>query len=234
MKTGAGLGLAPVARWMNIAAPMALKAVTEKNFEQEVMASELPVLLEFGAEWCGPCKVVAPELEALARELEGKAKVVSVDIDKAPALAREMGVQSVPTFVVFHQGRPADGRVGALKKAQLREMIEPFLPRAAGALKPEEVAALLARREVSPVDTRELAAFARAHVPGAVHMPLEEIRTRLAELHMLPGAPVLYCRAGDKTKELARELAEQGVPVHFLDGGLLGWEASSLPIERPD
>lgn len=219
---------------MNIARPMALKAVTERDFEQEVLASELPVLLEFGAEWCGPCKVVAPELEALARELEGKAKVVSVDIDRSPMLAREMGVQSVPTFVVFHQGRPANGRVGALKKAQLREMIEPFLPRAAGALKPEEVGALLARRQVSAVDTREAAAFARAHLPGAVNMPIEEIRTRLAELHMLPGAPVLYCRSGDKTKELAAELAAQGMPVSFLDGGLLAWEAASLPVERPD
>ncbi len=213
---------------------MALKAVTERDFEQEVLASELPVLLEFGAEWCGPCKVVAPELEALARELEGKAKVVSVDIDRSPMLAREMGVQSVPTFVVFHQGRPANGRVGALKKAQLREMIEPFLPRAAGALKPEEVGALLARRQVSAVDTREAAAFARAHLPGAVNMPIEEIRTRLAELHMLPGAPVLYCRSGDKTKELVAELAAQGMPVSFLDGGLLTWEAASLPVERPD
>jgi len=213
---------------------MALPAVTEKNFEQEVLASELPVLLEFGAEWCGPCKVVAPELEALARELEGKAKVVSVDIDKSPLLAREMGVQSVPTFVVFHQGRPANGRVGALKKAQLREMIEPFLPRAAGALKPEEVGALLARRQVVPVDTREAAAYLRAHVPGAVNMPLEEVPNRLAELHMLPGAPVLYCRSGDKTKDLAAELAKQGVPVSFLEGGLLAWEASSLPVERPD
>ncbi len=213
---------------------MALKAVTERDFEQEVLASELPVLLEFGAEWCGPCKVVAPELEALARELEGKAKVVSVDIDRSPMLAREMGVQSVPTFVVFHQGRPANGRVGALKKAQLREMIEPFLPRAAGALKPEEVGALLARRQVSAVDTREAAAFARAHLPGAVNMPSEEIRPRLAELHLLPGAPVLYCRSGDKTKELAAELAAQGMPVSFLDGGLLAWEAASLPVERPD
>jgi thioredoxin 1/putative thioredoxin len=84
------------------------------------------------------------------------------------------------------------------------------------------------------VDTREAAAFRRAHLPGAVNMPLEEIRTRLAELHMLPGAPVLYCRSGDKTKDLAQELAGQGMPVSFLDGGLLAWEAASLPIERPD
>lgn len=209
-------------------------AVTEQNFEKEILRSELPVLVEFGAEWCGPCKTVAPELEALARELEGKAKVVSIDIDRAPMLAREMGVQSVPTFVVFDRGQPVNGKVGALRKAQLRELIEPLLPRAAGALKPEEVAALQKRGAVSLVDTREPAVFQRAHLAGAVNMPLDEIETRLAELHMLPSPPVVYCRSGDKTKELAAKLAEQGVPVAFLDGGVLGWEAAGLTLERPD
>lgn len=113
-------------------------------------------------------------------------------------------------------------------------MVEPFLPRAAGALKPMEVAELLRRGQVVLVDTREAPVFARAHLPGAVNMPLDEIKGRLAELHMLPGAPVLYCRAGDKTRDVAAELAEQGVPVSFLDGGVLDWEASGLPIERPD
>jgi thioredoxin 1/putative thioredoxin len=213
---------------------MALQSVNEQTFEREVMMSELPVLLEFGAEWCGPCKVVAPELEALQKELEGKAKIVTVDIDRSPLLAREMGVQSVPTFVVFHQGRPVGGRVGALKRTDLKQMLEPFLPRAAGALRPEEVAVLLQRGQVALVDTREAPVFARAHLPGAVNIPLEDINTRLAELHMLPGAPVLYCRSGDKTRELAATLAKEGMPVSFLDGGILGWEAANLPVERPD
>ena len=63
-------------------------------------------------------------------------------------------------------------------------------------------------------------------------MPIEEIELRLAELHMLQQQPVLYCRGGDKTKELAAKLAEQGLPVAFLEGGLLAWEAEGLPIER--
>jgi thioredoxin 1/putative thioredoxin len=219
---------------MNIARPMAVQTVTEQSFEKEVLMSELPVLLELGAEWCGPCKVVAPELDALSRELEGKARVLSMDIDRSPNLARELGVRSVPTFFVFHQGRPAGGRVGAMKKAELRKMLEPFLPRAAGALRPEEVAALLSRRQVALVDTREPAVYARAHLPGAVNMPLEEIGSRLAELHMLPAAPVIYCRTGEKTRELAASLAARGVPVSFLEGGVLGWEAAGLAVERPD
>jgi thioredoxin len=213
---------------------MPLTPVTEQNFEREVLMSELPVLLEFGAEWCGPCKVVAPELEALASELDGKAKIVSVDIDKSPLLARELGVQSVPTFVVFHQGRPVGGRVGALRRPQLREMLEPVLPRAAGALKPQEVFALAKQGRVSLVDTRDEPVFRRSRIPGAVNIPLGEIESRLAELHMLPSPPVLYCRAGDKTKDIAARLAEQGMPVAFLEGGVLGWEASGFDLERPD
>ena len=69
------------------------------------------------------------------------------------------------------------------------------------------------------------AAFARAHLPGAAHMALEEIEGRLAELHMFQARPVLYCRSGDKTKELAGRLNEQGLPVAFLEGGILGWES---------
>jgi len=222
---------------MTILAPSnmaALPVVTERTFEQEVLTSELPVLLEFSAEWCGPCKQMAPDLLALARELEGKAKVVTLDIDKSPNIPRQMGVQSVPTFVVFHGGRPVGGKVGAMRKAELRALLEPYLPRAEGAIRPEELVQLLQAGRVSVVDTREAAVFKRAHLPGAINMPIEEIETRLAELHMLPAPPVLYCRSGDRTKDLAVKLAEQGVQCAFLEGGVLGWEASGLKLERPD
>jgi thioredoxin 1 len=210
----------------------ALPIVTERTFEQEVLTSELPVLLEFSAEWCGPCKQMAPDLLALARELEGKAKVVTLDIDKSPNIPRQMGVQSVPTFVVFHGGRPVGGKVGAMRKAELRALLEPYLPRAEGAIRPEELVQLLQAGRVSVVDTREAPVFNRAHLPSAINLPLEEIETRLAELHMLPAPPVLYCRSGDRTKDLAAKLAEQGIACAFLEGGVLGWEASGLKLER--
>lgn len=212
---------------------MALPQVTEADFEREVIQSELPVLVEFGAEWCGPCKTVAPELQALAQELQGKAKVVTVDIDRSPFLSRQLGVQSVPTFVVFVQGRPVGGRVGAMRKAELKGMIEAYLPRPEGMIKPEEAVQLLKAGRVTLVDTREEAVYRRAHLPGAINMPLDGIESRLAELHMLPATPILYCRSGEQTKELAAKLAEQGVDVAFLEGGILGWEGAGLPVERP-
>jgi thioredoxin 1/putative thioredoxin len=207
--------------------------VTERDFERVVIRSELPVLIEFGAEWCGPCKQIKPDVESFAREMQGKLKVVYVDIDKAPTLARELRIQSVPTFMLFVEQRIADAQVGAMGKKQLQRMVEPFLPRAAGALKPAELAQLLREGAVVPVDTREAAAYARAHLPRAVNIPIDQIEGRLAELHMLAGRPVVYCRAGDKTKDLATTLADQGIPVAFLEGGMLGWESEGLPVERP-
>ncbi len=207
--------------------------VTEREFEAQVLNSELPVLIEFTADWCAPCKQIAPEVEAFAREMEGKCKVVKVDIDRSPAIAQQLRIQSVPTFMVVAEGRIADGVVGAIKKKKMLELVEPFLPRPAGALKAVEVAHLLKEGQVSLVDTRDASAFGRAHLPHATSLPLEEIESRLAELHMLPAQPVLYCRSGDKKKDMAAKLAEQGVPVAFLEGGILAWEADGLPVERP-
>jgi thioredoxin 1/putative thioredoxin len=207
--------------------------VTERDFEKEVLRSELPVLIEFTADWCQPCKQIAPEVDAFAKETAGKVKVVKVDIDKNQMLTRQLRIQSVPTFMLLVGGRPADLQVGAMGRKELRAMVEPFLPRQEGALKPAELAQLIAQGQAVAVDTRDAAAFGRAHVPRSKNIPLEEIEGRLAELYMLGGAPVLYCRSGDKSKELASRLAEQGVETAFLEGGFLAWEGDGLPVERP-
>jgi thioredoxin 1/putative thioredoxin len=211
----------------------AIPYVTEREFEAAVLRSELPVMVQFTSERSAQCRQVAPEVESFAAEMEGKVNVVRVDVEKAPVLARELRVQSVPMFVLFAEQRIVDGVVGVVAKKKLREMVEPFLPRAAGALKAPELAQLLKEGQVVPVDTRDAPAFGRAHIPGAVNMPFETIEGRLAELHMLTGQPVVYCRSGEKTKDLAATLAEQGVPVAFLEGGFLAWESDGLPIERP-
>jgi thioredoxin len=206
--------------------------VTERDFEREVLRSEIPVLMEFTADWCEPCKAIAPEVEAFARETQGRVKVVKIDVDKAPVIAQQLRIQSVPTFMVVAEGRIQDAVVGAIRKKKMQELVEPFLPRAAGALKPPELAQLLTAGAAIPVDTRDAAAYGRAHLPRAVNIPLEEIESRLAELHMMRGQPVLYCRSGDKTKDMSQKLAEQGLPVAFLEGGILAWEADGLPVER--
>jgi thioredoxin 1/putative thioredoxin len=211
----------------------AVPFVSERDFEQQVLLSEIPVLVQFTADWCQPCKTIAPEVESFAHEMEGKVRVVRVDIDKSQVLARQLRIQSVPTFMLFVDQRLGDAQVGALGKKQLRAMVEPFLPRSAGALKARELAELIKQGAVVAIDVRDAAAYNRAHLPGAQSMPLEELEGRLAELYMLPGQPALYDRAGDKVKELAERLAEGGTPVAFLEGGILAWEAEGLKIERP-
>lgn len=210
----------------------AIPLVTERDFEQAVLLAPIPVLVEFSAEWCQPCKAIAPEVESFAAEMAGKLGVVKVDIDQSPVLARQLRVQSVPTFMLFAEQRLADAQVGALGKKQLRAMVEPFLPRQAGALKAPELFQLLAQRAVTAVDTRDAHSFGRARIPGAKNIPQDELASRIAELYMLPGQPVLYCRSGDRVKELAATLEEQGTPVAFLEGGFLGWEADGLPVEK--
>jgi thioredoxin len=206
--------------------------VTEREFEREVLQSELPVLVQFTAEWCQPCKQIAPEVEAFARETAGKVKVVKIDVDKSPVIAQQLAIKSVPTFMVIAEGRLQDAVVGAIRKKKMQELVEPFLPRTAGALKPAECSQLLAGGAVVPVDTRDASAFARAHLPAAVNIPIDQVDSRLAELEMLAGQPVLYCRSGNLSKEMSKKLTEQGTPVAFLEGGILGWEAEGLPIER--
>jgi thioredoxin 1/putative thioredoxin len=215
------------------AAASSVPAVSEHDFEGEVLRSELPVLISFTSDRSAACRTVAPEIDAIARELEGKAKVVKIDIDKSKRIATSLRIQSVPTFMVFAKGRPVAAEQGVLQRAQLRDMIEPFLPRAEGAIRAVELAQLIKEGQVVAVDTRDARSFGRARIPGAVNLPMEEIETRLAELHMLTGAPILYCRSGDKSKELADKLSESGMPLGFLEGGFLSWEAESLPIERP-
>lgn len=214
--------------------PMPVPVLDERSFPNEVLRSELPVLIDFYADWCAPCKTTAPEVEAIANELQGKAKVFKVDIDKSPLLKRELRIQSVPTFMVFMKGRVVDAKAGALRREQFRAMLEPFLPRSEGALLAKEASVLLQQGQIVPVDVREAAAYNRTHLPRAVNIPESEVPNRLGDLMMLGGVPMLYCRSGDRSKELAASLGEQGIECAFLEGGLLLWEGDGYPIERPD
>jgi thioredoxin 1 len=97
---------------------------TTANFKSEVLQSELPVLVDFGADWCAPCRGIHPNLVAIAAEYSGRCKVVSVDVDKAGALAQRYGVRGIPMLVLIVDGRKADGRVGYQTVPQLRTLLD--------------------------------------------------------------------------------------------------------------
>jgi thioredoxin 1 len=103
---------------------MALVHLTDKNFEKEVLKSDLPVVVDFWAEWCGPCRMVAPVVEELAKEYENKVKIGKVDVDESPATASRYGIMSIPTLMFFKGGQIMGQLVGAVNKSELKKKIE--------------------------------------------------------------------------------------------------------------
>jgi thioredoxin 1 len=102
----------------------ATKTVSDADFDTEVLQSPEPVFVDFFAEWCGPCKAMAPALEQVAAELKGKVKVVKLDVDQNPGITQQYRIQAMPTLMIFKNGQVAAQRVGALvQKKQLQDWI---------------------------------------------------------------------------------------------------------------
>ena len=102
-------------------------AITDATFQSEVVESTIPVLVDFWAVWCGPCKMVAPIVDELAGEYEGKVKVGKVDVDSEQKIATDFGIRSIPTLLIFKDGKVADTIVGAVPKKHVQEKLEAVL-----------------------------------------------------------------------------------------------------------
>lgn len=102
-------------------------AVNDQTFDQEVLKSDVPVLVDFWAPWCGPCRAIAPHVDALAEEFAGKIKVVKLNTDESPVTASQFAVMSIPTLMVFKGGQRVDQVVGAVPKPKIAEMLNKAL-----------------------------------------------------------------------------------------------------------
>ena len=100
-----------------------VKEISSENFNQEVLESDIPVLVDFWAEWCGPCKQLAPSVEDVANEMIGSIKVCKMDVDSNQDIAVQFGVRSIPTLLIFKNGEVASTQIGAISKQQLEEFI---------------------------------------------------------------------------------------------------------------
>ena len=98
--------------------------IRDSSFEEEVLSSKTPVLVDYWAEWCGPCKVIAPVLEEIAKEYDGKMKVCKLDIDANEATPPKYGIRGIPTLMIFKDGNVEATKVGALSKSQLIEFLD--------------------------------------------------------------------------------------------------------------
>lgn len=98
--------------------------LTDSSFDNEVLNADEPVLVDFWAEWCGPCRMVGPIVEELAQEYEGKAKIGKVDVDNNPEISMKYGIRSIPSLLIFKGGEVVDQIVGAVPKSQLKKQLE--------------------------------------------------------------------------------------------------------------
>ena len=199
--------------------------ITKENFEIEIVTAPHPVLVDFWAPWCAPCRQLAPILEELSEEVEGHLKIAKIDTDAHPKLGRVFRIQSLPTMILMRGGKAQDVIQGALPKDQLMAKIKEWIPSLVG---PEISAADLETvlKDGIPAlifDIRPDGQFARSHILGSKCVKEDDLEEKVEEAKNAP--IILICRTGEESQKQAIALNKKGFPVRALVKGLLEWES---------
>lgn len=209
--------------------------ITDAQIESEVLHSDIPVLIDFYADWCGPCKTLAPRLEAIAKKYAGSLKVVKIDVDANRAAVQMFRIQSMPTLILIADQQIADMAQGALSAEQLEAFVSNVVQASPGGVENWDARRLKLGIEATvatAIDVREAGDFERAHIPGAVNIPAAALAASIDALRALDADVVLYDRTDGDLKTLAETVAAAGIPTGVLEGGFLGWEAEMYPVEK--
>jgi thioredoxin 1 len=205
--------------------------VTDQTFKSLVMDAELPVLVDFWATWCAPCRAVAPILEELSEELAGRLVIAKLDVDANPMLATQLRIQSIPTMVLFNKGRPVTAVQGALPKDAIMDMLNKHVP----GLKPPTIqvldlaARLDAGHPIQVFDIRDPRDVSRSHLRHARCVAEADLPAAIMELDPRV-LVVLVDRTGQGAEAAAKSLAGQ-LPhqILALHKGILEWQGAGQP-----
>lgn len=213
-----------------------VQPVTDATIESEVLGSEIPVLIDFFADWCRPCTALAPILEEVAGQFKGRIKFVKIDVDRNPGATQAFQVQSMPTLMLIHERKLLDRIVGLVDRKTLIERLTPHAAAApGGSVERWDVNRTKLALESGlavPADVRASVDYQRARLPGAINVPPTDDGDRFAPLENRTRRYVFYGRTDEGVAEVAEEAARAGIRAVVLQEGLIGWELASAPIEK--
>ena len=209
---------------------MATIKVTKENFNQ-VIKSDRPVLLDFWAPWCGPCRMLGPVVEGIAEEYADQYVVGKINVDEQPELASQYGVMSIPTLAVFKNGRLAGTSVGVRPKQAILKLLEDnmlglFEKKFTSLSMPEAQRTMKADTSITLIDVRTPEEYSSGHIPGSLSLPLDRADEIVNLVADKSARIFVYCLSGARSRAACRAFAAEGYKNVTDIGGIASYSGA--------